>query len=266
MGQPGYTIHGGQTDEDRLARQAGVMAAATMAFLAGVGARPGMACLDLGCGDGQVSIQLARLVGPAGRVVGIDTDGDAIAIARRAAAAAGVEVTFVEGDAAIPAERDGFDLAFSRLLLSHLVDPMAVVRAMCISVRPGGVVAVEDLYTPALHAEPPVPALDRLAAIYSATVRARGGDPAIGPRLPAHLTAAGLHDVGEHTVVNRMTTAHDKLFLAHLLDDMHAAILDTGSATPDELADVRAAVAAAANRPDTTFFQARMHQVSGRRP
>jgi ubiquinone/menaquinone biosynthesis C-methylase UbiE len=113
------TIHGGQTDEDRLARQAGVMAAATMAFLAGVGARPGMACLDLGCGDGQVSIQLARLVGPAGRVVGIDTDGDAIAIARRAAAAAGVEVTFVEGDAAIPAERDGFDLAFSRLLLSH---------------------------------------------------------------------------------------------------------------------------------------------------
>jgi hypothetical protein len=47
---------------------------------------------------------------------------------------------------------------------------------------------------------------------------------------------------------------------------MHAAILDTGSATPDELADVRAVVAAAANRPDTTFFQARMHQVSGRRP
>jgi ubiquinone/menaquinone biosynthesis C-methylase UbiE len=97
MGQPGYTIHGGQTDEDRLARQAGVMAAATMTFLTGVGAPPGMACLDLGCGDGQVSIQLARLVGPAGRVVGIDTDGDAIAIARRAAAAAGVGMHQVSG-------------------------------------------------------------------------------------------------------------------------------------------------------------------------
>ena len=132
--------------------------------------------------------------------------------------------------------------------------------------RPGGLVAVEDIYTPSLHAEPTVPALDRLAAIYSATVRARGGDPAIGPRLPAQLTAAGLVDVRERTVVNPMTTAHEKLFLAQLLDNMRAAILDTGSATPDELAHVRAEVAAAADRPDTTFFQARMHQVSARRP
>jgi hypothetical protein len=95
MGQPGYTIHGGQTDEDRLARQAVVMAAATMAF-------PHR-------GPGAARDGMSR--------------------------AAGVEVTFVEGDAAIPAERDGFDLALSRLLLSHLVDPMAVVRAMCISAR-----------------------------------------------------------------------------------------------------------------------------------
>jgi ubiquinone/menaquinone biosynthesis C-methylase UbiE len=265
MGRPGYTIHGGQTDADRLARQAAVMATATMAFLTAAGVRPGMACLDVGCGDGQVSIALARLVGPAGRVVGIDTDAGAIAIAGRAAATARVEVSFVQGDAATAVQED-FDLAFARLLLSHLVDPMAVVRAMRASVRPGGVVAVEDLFTPSLHAEPPVPALDRLAAIYSATVRAGGGDPAIGPRLPAHLTAAGLVDLREHIVVNPMTTTHEKLFLAQLLDNMHTAILDTGSATPDELIEVRAAVAAAAADPHITFYQAAMHQSSAHRP
>jgi ubiquinone/menaquinone biosynthesis C-methylase UbiE len=266
MAEAEYSIAGGRVDADRLARQAGVMATASTSFLRRVGAQPGMACLDVGCGDGQISIQLARLVGPTGRVVGVDSDGDAIAIARRAAGAAGVDVTFVEGDAATPLERGGFDLAFARLLLSHLVDPMAVVRAMRLAVRPGGFVAVEDLYTPSLHAEPPVPALDRLAAIYSATVRARGGDPTIGPRLQAHLTAAQLVDVEEHTVVNPMADASQKLFLAELLDNMRTSIIETGSATPDELADVRAEVTAAANRTDTTFFQARMHQVSGRRP
>jgi hypothetical protein len=111
-----------------------------------------------------------------------------------------------------------------------------------------------------------VPALDRLAEIYSATVRAHGGDPTIGPRLSAHLAAAELDDVKERTVVNTMTTAHEKLFLAQLLDNMRAAIFACDATTADELATVRAAVATAAERPDVKFFQARMHQVSGRRP
>jgi SAM-dependent methyltransferase len=88
---------------------------------------------------------------------------------------AGVEVAFVRGDAATPVERDAFDVAFARLLLSHLVDPMAVVRPMRTPVRVGGTVAVEDLFAPSLHAEPPVPALDRLADVYCATVRRHGG-------------------------------------------------------------------------------------------
>ena len=78
-----YTIRGRQAD-------------ATEAFLVEVGVRPGFACLDVGCGDGQVSIQLARAVGPTGRVVGLDSDAGALEIARRAAEQAGIAVTFVE--------------------------------------------------------------------------------------------------------------------------------------------------------------------------
>jgi len=58
---------------------------------------------------------------------------------------------------------------------------MAVVRALCIAVRPRGVVAVEDLFTPALAAGPHVPALRELAEVYSGTVCSHGGDPPSGP-------------------------------------------------------------------------------------
>jgi hypothetical protein len=97
-------------------------------------------------------------------------------------------------------------------------------------------------------------------------VRFHGGDPTIGPRLGAHLGAAGLVDVQEQTVENRMTTVAQKMFLAELLDNMRDAVASAGAATPDEVSSLRAAVAAGAERPDTVFVQARMHQVSGRRP
>jgi ubiquinone/menaquinone biosynthesis C-methylase UbiE len=260
-----YTIRGGRTDADRLARQASVMDAATLAFLTASGARPGTSCLDVGCGDGQVTVELAKIVGRTGRVVGVDVDAAALDIARAAADRAGVSATFVRADACAALEEGSFDLVFARLVLSHLVDPMSALRSMRSAARPGGVVAVEDLFTPSLHAEPPVAALARLAEVYAATVRFHGGDPAIGPRLVAQLTAAGLDDVQERTVVNRMTTVRQKLFLAELVDNMRTAIRSAGAATAEEIDELRAAVAAGAERPDTVFLQARMHQVAGRR-
>ncbi|MFC5139014.1 methyltransferase domain-containing protein [Actinomycetospora rhizophila] len=263
----GYTIAGGATDADRLSRMSTVMADSTLTFLCGAGLAAGASCLDVGCRDGQVALDMAREVGASGRVVGVDADAGALEIARRAARDAGVEVTFLHADASreeLPAA--DVDLAYARLLLSHLVEPMTALRAMVAAVRPGGVVAVEDLFTPTLHAEPREPALDDLIEVYSTTVRFHGGDPTIGPRLGAHLGAAGLVDVHERTVENRMTTVAQKMFLAQLLDNMHDAIASAGAATPDEVSAVRAAVAAGAERPGTVFVQARMHQVRARRP
>jgi SAM-dependent methyltransferase len=209
---------------------------------------------------------MAGAAAPGGRAVGIDVDDGALAIAARRAAAAGVSATFLHADAGAPPEHGAFDLAVARLLLSHLADPMAVIRAMREAVRPGGVVAVEDLDASTLRAEPPAPALDRLAAVYGATVRAHGGDPTIGPRLQALLEAAGLEAVEGATVANRMPSVEEKLFLVELVDNMRDAILAAGAATAEEVDALRAGVEAAARDPGRTFVQAVMHQVSGRRP
>ena len=261
-----YTIAGGLTDAQRLARQAHVMAGATQRFLDGAGLTTGWSCLDVGCGAGQVTTARARAAGPAAGGGGAAAAAEALGVARAAAAQAGVTAEFVDDDAARPLGSGAFDLAYARLVLSHLVDPSAVVRAMASEVRPGGVVAVEDLFTGTLRSEPPAPALDRLQDVYSATVRFHGGDPTIGPRLPALLAAAGLIDVREATVANRMETVDDKLFLAQLVRNMRASILEAGAATDAEVDALEADVAAAARDPATAFFQARIHQVSGRRP
>jgi SAM-dependent methyltransferase len=260
-----YTIAGGLADARRLARQARVMEAATVAFLVRAGLAPGAVSLDVGCGDGQVTIAMARLAGPRGLAVGMDVDAEALAIAREAAARAGVRARFVRTGAARPGVAGVFDVVYSRLVLSHLIDPCEALRAMWAAVRPGGTVAVEDLHLGTLRSEPPVPALDALQAVYGQTVRFHGGDPTIGPRLRALLSACGLEDVREDTVDNPMDTVGEKLFLAELVHNMRAAIMAAGAASPGEIEALRAQVEAAARDPRTVFYQARIYQVRGRR-
>lgn len=260
-----YTIAGGLTDAQRLARIAHVMAGATQAFLSRVGLAAGWDCLDVGCGDGQVTIAMARVAGSSGRAVGVDNDGEALELARQAAKRAGVSAEFERADAARPIATDTFDLAYARLLLSHLVDPAAVVRAMRAALRPGGTIAVEDLFLGTLRSDPPAPVLDRLQEVYGETVRFHGGDPTIGPRLRALLSASGLEDVQEETVVNPMKTVDEKLFLAQLVHNMRASILEAQAATDAEIDELAAGVEQAARDSSTVFYQTRIYQVSGRR-
>jgi SAM-dependent methyltransferase len=261
-----YTIAGGLADARRLARQAQVMQTATMAFLTRAGLAAGSAALDVGCGDGQVTIAMARRAGPRGLAVGVDVDAGALAIAQAAAPRAGVRARFVRADAAHLGAAGAFGLVYARLLLSHLVDPCAALRAMRAAARPGGAVAVEDLNLGTLRSDPPAPALNTLQAVYGATVRSHGGDPTIGPRLRALLVASGLEDVREDTVENPMGSVGEKLFLAELVRNMRAAILAARAATAAELDALQAGVEAAARDPGTVFYQAHIHQVWGRRP
>ena len=242
------------------------MAGATGALLDAIGVQPGWACLDVGCGDGQVSVELARRVGRTGRVMGVDSDAQAIELAREAAEASEAPVTFVCCDIRELRETEHFELAYARLVLSHLTDPAAALRAMHVALRPGGVVAVEDLFTGTLRADPPAAAIDQLQKVYSATVRHHGGDPTIGPRLVAMVTASGFEDVREIVVTNPMTTVDQKLFIVELLDNMRPAIVGAEAATESELDEIRAGLERSARDPGSVFYQAQIHQVWGFRP
>ena len=69
-----YVIRGGQQGYERLKVLARAHWPGTSALLERVVLHPGMRCLDLGCGGGDVTLELARLIGPDGHVTGIDMD------------------------------------------------------------------------------------------------------------------------------------------------------------------------------------------------
>jgi ubiquinone/menaquinone biosynthesis C-methylase UbiE len=83
-------VLGHSVDElNRLAVQGRLIEPITRAFFQGAGVAPGMRVLDVGCGAGDVSLLVAKLVGRTGAVVGVDRSSDAVEIARQRSAAAG---------------------------------------------------------------------------------------------------------------------------------------------------------------------------------
>src|SRR5262245_4677860 len=107
-----YIIRGGVAGRQRLRLVAQITRPTTLALLARAGLRPGMSCLDAGCGGGDVTLDLARTVGPQGCVVGIDLDEIKLEAARAEAAAAGLSnLEFCVADVVAGAlPRPGFDL------------------------------------------------------------------------------------------------------------------------------------------------------------
>ena len=85
MGTGAYVIRGGVEGRERLRLLSAGMGPSARALLAEVGIAAGSACLDLGCGGGDVTLELARALGPGGRVLGVDLDEIMVDMARREA-------------------------------------------------------------------------------------------------------------------------------------------------------------------------------------
>lgn len=171
----------------------------------------GQRVLDVGCGPGYATCELAHLVGPAGRVVGVDESRAFVERAGRLAEARGLpQVTARVGDVQqlgeVLADEAAFDLAYARWVLCFVPDPEAVVRGVAAALRPGGRFVVHDYFAYASMTMAPRRQSHDLAV--AATVRAwqkGGGDPDVGGRLPAMLAAHGfeLEFVQAHVRVAR---------------------------------------------------------------
>ncbi|MBB5791594.1 methyltransferase domain-containing protein [Jiangella mangrovi] len=150
---------------------------------------PGTDVLDVGCGPGTITVEMAGLVAP-GRVVGLDASAEVIATARAAADA--VTAEFRTGDAtALPFDDDSFGVVHAHQLLQHVADPVAVLHEMRRVARPGGLVAARDSDYAGMIWYPRLPGLDEWLELYRTLARGNGGDPDAGRRLLSWARAAG---------------------------------------------------------------------------
>lgn len=142
-----YTLGHSADEQDRLQQQAGYLREITRAIWRSAGIVAGMRVLDVGCGVGDTSFLAADLVGPAGFVIGQDRSAEAIATARRRAAAEGrTNILFVQGElGTLPADQAGVDAVVGRYILIHQPDIVEALRRVHALLPHGGIAAFHEI-------------------------------------------------------------------------------------------------------------------------
>lgn len=178
--------------DSHAARTAADSAAYLLAHL-----RPGMTLVDVGCGPGSITLDLAEAVGPTGQVVGVDVAEPVLALARAAARRRGDRRTRFElrGVADLQRPPGGADVVHAHQLLQHLTDPVGAIRAMARTAAPGGLLALREVDFGATTWWPPAPGLGGWLAAYRSIAIGNGTTPDAGRRLPHWAHEAGLREV-----------------------------------------------------------------------
>ncbi len=259
-----YVIRGGQAGFDRLRRLAALRLPDTSRLFDRVGVAPGWRCVDLGCGSGDITAEIARRVGPQGTVTGVDMDPIKIELSTATHRLANID--FQVADLETWSDPAGFDMVYCGLVLQHLPDPASLVRRMWAAIRPGGALVVEDADFDGLFCYPPSAAFDFYADNYREVLRRRGGDPAMGRKLCRLFLDAGI-PAPELSMVQRAVPGGDGKGMAlSTLVATGDAILSEGLASRDEVDRAVAALADYTADPATVTGEPRIFQVWARAP
>ena len=158
--------------------------------------RPGMSVLDVGCGPGTITVDLAARIAP-GQLTAVEQTDSALDLARAEVQARDQSnVEFLTADVhALDLPDDSFDVVHAHQVLQHVADPVQALREMRRVCKPGGVVAARDADYDGFVWFPQSQALDRWMTLYATAARANGGEPDAGRRLLWWAQQAGFDDI-----------------------------------------------------------------------
>jgi SAM-dependent methyltransferase len=261
-----YALATGEAADYRLRMLHDLYGPGTRRVLVESGLRGGMRVADLGCGVGMVTALLAELVGPGGRVVGIDSSGAQLAQARRRLNGGGTNIRFVEASATDTGLPPGsFDLVYCRFLLIHLPEPERVLSAMFALLKPDGILVCEDGDLTASGSEPPS-ALDAFADLWGRLGQVRGLDYTLGRRLFRMILDAGFPR--PQIAFNQPVVARgeSKRLLELSVAEAGPAFIGAGLITSGELDRTLAEMRRLATDESVLAVMPRMAQVWARKP
>lgn len=197
---------------------------------------PGMCVLDAGCGTGAITAGIARKVGPAGEVVGLDRDESLLA---EACESYGYleNLSFRVEDIQSLSYENHFDVVTAARVLQWVNDPELAMRQMCKAVKPGGRIVVLDYNHADLKLEPEPPA--EFAAFYDSFLRwrdANGWRNRMGDNLPQMFASAGLSEVQVH-VEDELSERGDEAssIWCHVMDTTGMQMVEAGFMNGAEL-------------------------------
>ncbi|ORV08576.1 methyltransferase domain-containing protein [Mycobacterium celatum] len=219
--------------------------------------RQGISLLDIGCGPGTITVDLAARVAP-GQVTAVDIADDALAAARSDARARTLSnLRFATADVHALEFDDGtFDVVHAHQVLQHVADPVAALREMRRVCAPGGIVAARDADYAGFTWYPQLPTLDRWLDLYEQAARANGGEPDAGRRLLSWAQQAGFGDITPTAGIWCFATPDDRdwwggMWADRILESALARqLVESGMATTAELTEIASAWRQWAAAPD----------------
>ena len=213
------------------------------------GLKEGMKVLDMGCGQGYMSCEIAEMVGDEGYVIGIDNSSDQLEIARNVVLEKElhnlkfIELSVYNLDDGSLEEEGIFDIIFCRFLLLHLKDVKKVLQDAYSLLKPGGkFVLFETLGCETIHSEPPTKELETFVKM--GRLQFSETDDSIGSKLPSILEEIGCEDVCYEERFSELEGPRHKSLLSLAVDTLTPKMLEIGSMTKGELEDLKSGLLA----------------------
>lgn len=218
----------------------------------------GQTILDVGCGPGYATMDLAEIVGATGRVIGVDRSQrflDALAAQKLHRGLAHVDTFLLDlNDAELPAIQA--DAAWARWVFAFVKHPKELLARVCAAIRPGGVFVIHEYFDYSTwRMAPRCPELEEMVEVVMRSWRADGGEPDIALDLVRWLPECGFEVRYALPIVDCIRpsdfTWHWPKSFIHVGPKRLA---DIGHLTPQRAADIVSAFERAENTPHTRMF------------
>lgn len=215
--------------------------------------------LDLGCGSGDMTLEIVRVAGANGRVVGIDMEAGVLAQAKRDSDGSGLPVEWRQYRIEEDDEADSFDLIYARFLRSHLSDPRDALRRMRRAIRPLGRAVVEDIDISA-HVHWP------LIAAFGATSSCTPPPRSLGAPIRASGRVFPLEDVEVAVSMPVFRQGEGKTVARIALSNIAESAIGAGLTCREEIDRLLGELAGQEADPRSIQSTTQVFQVIGRRP
>lgn len=262
-----YLLGVNQQELERLQFQHSVWGPVTRKFFSRLNVQKGWRCLDVGAGPGFATIDLRELVGETGEVTALEPSTFYLSQLRKHTAERGWEnVKCIEGTAEhTPLSLRSYDLVFIRWVIAFVPDPDRFLAQLVTTLRPGGIIALQDYYYEGLSLYPQGGVWDTMPDIVRAYYRSGGGDAYVTGKLPAMFKKHGLELVDFTPTCLAGGPSSGVMEWAHRFFSSHIPLMVEKGLLSSAQADALLGDWNAHRRnPDTLFFSPLVVDVAGR--